>query len=55
MDRKDWKKGQTEEMSQQEAIKRLFPFKDAWDFEVIPAGRYPKEQVKSRNRGTHKN
>ncbi len=55
MERKDWKKGQTEEMSQQEAIKRLFPFKDAWKFEVIPAGWYPKEQVKSRNMGTHKN
>ena len=41
-------------VKQQEAIKRLFPFKDAWNFEVIPAGRYPKEQVKSRNRGTDK-
>ena len=48
-------KYQTEEMSQQEAIKRLFPFKDAWNFEVVPAGWYQKEQVKSRNRGTHKN
>ncbi|HID19941.1 MAG TPA: hypothetical protein EYP28_03235 [Methanophagales archaeon] len=55
MDRKDWKKGQTEEMSQQEAIKRLFPFKDAWKFEVIPAGWYPKEQVKSRNRDNYPN
>ena len=55
MDRKDWKKGQTEEMSQQEAIKRLFPFKDAWKFEVIPAGWYPKEQVKSRSRNNHQN
>ena len=55
MDRKDWKKGQTEEMSQQEAIKRLFPFKDAWDFEVIPAGSYPKEQLKSRSRNNHPN
>ncbi len=55
MDRKDWKKGQTGEMSQQEAIKLLFPFKDAWDFEVIPDVGYTKEQVKSRSRNNHKN
>lgn len=32
MDRKDWKKGQAGEMSQQEAIKCTYPFKDVWEF-----------------------
>ncbi|NQE45973.1 hypothetical protein C5S31_08125 [ANME-1 cluster archaeon GoMg2] len=41
MDRTDWKKAQAGKMSQQEAIKRAFPFKDAWKFKVIPAGWYP--------------
>jgi len=47
MDRKDWKNGQTGKMSQQEAIKRSYPFKDVWKFEVSPAGWYPEKQVKS--------
>ena len=47
MDRKDWKNGQTGKMSQQEAIKRSYPFKDIWKFEVSPAGWYPEKQVKS--------
>ena len=46
MDRKDWKDAQLGTMSQQEAIKRSHPFKDAWNFEVAPAGWYPKNQVK---------
>jgi hypothetical protein len=41
MDRKDWKKAQAGEMSQKEAIKRAYPFKDVLKFEVIPAGWYP--------------
>jgi len=47
MDRKDWKEGQTGKISQQEGIKRAYPFKDAWKFEVRPAGWYPAKQVKS--------
>ena len=46
MDRKDWKNGQTGKMSRQEAIKRSYPFKDVWKFEVSPAGWYPEKQVK---------
>ena len=40
MDRKDWKDAQTGKVSQQEAITRSYPFKDAWKFEIIPAGWY---------------
>ena len=47
MDRKDWKNGQTGKVSQQEAIKRSYPFKDVWKFEVSPGGWYPEKQVKA--------
>ncbi len=47
MDRKDWKDGQTRKISQQEAIKRSYPFKDVWKFEVSPGGWYPEKQVKA--------
>ena len=42
MDRKDWKDTRAGTMIQQEAIKRSHPFKDAWKFEIAPAGWYPK-------------
>lgn len=47
MDRKDWKNGQTGKISQQEAIKRSYPFKDVWKFEISPTRWYPKRQVKN--------
>lgn len=47
MDRKDWKNGQTGKISQQEAIKCTYPFKDVWKFEVRPGGWYPEKQVKA--------
>ena len=40
MDRKDWKDVQTEEISSQKVLKRTYSFKDAWKFEVRPAGWY---------------
>ena len=40
MDRKDWKEAQAGKISQQEGIKRSYPFKGAWKFEVRPAGWY---------------
>lgn len=46
MDRKDWKNGLTGKISQQEAIKRTYPSKDVWKFEVRPVGWYPEKQVK---------
>lgn len=47
MDRKDWKNTLAGKISQQEAIKRSYPFKDVWKFEVRPAGWYPEKQVKA--------
>ncbi len=47
MDRKDWKDAQTGKVSQQEAIKRSYPFKDVWKFEVSPGGWYPEKQVEA--------
>ncbi len=44
MDRKDWKEGQSGEMMSQEAIKRFYPFKDVWKFEIIPGGWYPEKR-----------
>jgi hypothetical protein len=38
MDRKDWKNIQTGKISQQEAIKCTYPFKDVWKFEVSRVG-----------------
>jgi hypothetical protein len=35
LDRKDWKDGQTGKISQQEGIKRSYPFKEVWEFEVV--------------------
>jgi hypothetical protein len=40
IDRKDWKAGQVGKLSQPECLQRSYPFKDAWKFEVIPAGWY---------------
>lgn len=42
MDRKDWKRGQSEEMSPREALSCSYPFKNVWNFEVRPAGWYPE-------------
>jgi len=47
IDRKDWKNGLTGKISQQEAIKRTYPFKDVWKFEVSPGWWYPEKQVKA--------
>ncbi len=40
MDRKEWRRGQREEMSPQEGLSCTYPFKDVWKFEVRPAGWY---------------
>ena len=34
MGRKDWKRGQREEMSPQEGLSCTYPFKDVWIFEI---------------------
>lgn len=47
MDRKDWKDAQTGKINQQEGIRRSYPFKGVWKFEVSPAGWYPEKQVKA--------
>ncbi len=44
MDRKDWKRSQTEKMSMQEAVKCSHPFKDSWKFDII-GGWHPKEPM----------
>lgn len=44
MDRRDWKEGRTGKISQQEGIKRAYPFKAVWKFEVRPGGWYPAKR-----------
>lgn len=43
VDRKDWKQGSQDLLPPSEIIKRMYVFKDIWDFEIIPAGWYPTE------------
>ncbi len=47
MDKKDWKNIKTGNMSAKEIIKCLYPFKDIWEFEVVPGGWYPESQKKA--------
>ncbi|MBW4642077.1 MAG: hypothetical protein KME23_03520 [Goleter apudmare HA4340-LM2] len=42
VDKKDWKEGSQESLSPAEIIERTYIFQDIWNFEVIPAGWYPK-------------
>jgi len=40
MDRKNWEDAQTEKLSQLEAIDRVYPFKNIWQFDVGSARWY---------------
>ncbi len=40
VERKDWLQGNKGSLLPPEIIKRMYLFKDIWDFEVIPAGWY---------------
>ena len=44
VDRKDWKLGNQNSLSPSEMLECIYVFQDVWDFEVIPAGWYPKEE-----------
>lgn len=44
VDRQDWKEGNQNSLPPSEIIERMYIFKDVWDFKVIPAGWYPKEE-----------
>ncbi len=44
VDRKDWKEGNQGALSPSEIIKRMYVFKNVWNFEVIPAGWYPAQE-----------
>jgi lipoate synthase len=41
VDRNDWKEGSQDKLSPADIVKRMYVFKDVWNFEVIPAGWYP--------------
>jgi hypothetical protein len=43
LEKQDWKKGNQGSLPPGEIIERVSIFKDEWNFEVIPAGWYPKE------------
>jgi MinD superfamily P-loop ATPase len=44
VDRNDWKEGSQNVISPSEIVKRMYIFKDVWNFEVIPAGWYPASE-----------
>lgn len=44
VDRNDWKEGSQDKLSPSDIIKRMYIFKDVWNFEVIPVGRYPADK-----------
>ncbi len=44
MDREEWKNVKAGKMSAKEVTKGTYPFKDIWEFEVIPGGWYPEKQ-----------
>ena len=44
VDRKDWREGNEQQIEPAETIKKMYVFKDVWNFEVIPAGWYPESK-----------
>lgn len=43
LDRKDWLEGHRGEFPPHELIRRVYVFRDEWNFEVIPGGWYPPD------------
>ena len=43
LSKEDWKAGNQGLLSHLEIIERIYVFQDQWEFEVIPAGWYPRE------------
>jgi hypothetical protein len=41
LEREDWRESRQREMTDAETVERIVPFKDVWNFKVIPAGWYP--------------
>ncbi|WP_013321071.1 hypothetical protein [Gloeothece verrucosa] len=45
IERQDWKQGNQGALSSNDILDRMYIFKDQWDFEVIPAGWYPNDEL----------
>ncbi len=43
MDRKDWVQGEKGSLSTSETMERIYEFRKEWEFGIIPAGWYPKD------------